>query len=99
MQEIKLKINKNGEGAFFMYQEGEQIGEMRLAVNGQVMTVYHTEIIEREEGKGLAKQLFNEMFNYVREHHLKVVAVCPYVSAQFKRHQQQYEDIWVREED
>ena len=34
------------------------------------------------------------MVEYVRANKLKVIALCPFVNAQFKRHPEQYADIW-----
>jgi predicted GNAT family acetyltransferase len=68
-------------------------------MKGKVMTVMHTEVLEEEEGKGYAKQLFNEMVKHARANKLMVSVVCPYVRAQFMRHQDQFSDIWKRDED
>jgi predicted GNAT family acetyltransferase len=34
------------------------------------------------------------MVDHARKNGLKVIALCPFVHAQFKRHPEQYEDIW-----
>jgi uncharacterized protein len=34
------------------------------------------------------------MVDYAREHKLKVIPLCPYVNAQFRRHPDQYQDVW-----
>jgi len=34
------------------------------------------------------------MVDYARSYNLKVIALCPFVSAQFKKHPEQYADIW-----
>jgi uncharacterized protein len=38
--------------------------------------------------------LLSTMVDYAREHKLKVIALCPYVHAQFERHPDKYSDIW-----
>ncbi|RYG04616.1 MAG: N-acetyltransferase, partial [Chitinophagaceae bacterium] len=45
-------------------------------------------------GKGLAKELLNTMVAYARANRLKVVPLCPYVHAQFKRHPEDFADVW-----
>jgi len=37
------------------------------------------------------------MVTYAREKGLKVIPLCPYVSAQFKRHPDTYADVWNKD--
>ena len=53
-----------------------------------------TEVSEKLKGQGVAKKLLANMVEYVRANKLKVIALCPFVNAQFKRHPEQYADIW-----
>jgi uncharacterized protein len=99
MQEIKLNLNKKGKGGFDMTQNGEKIGDMAVEVSGNRMTVLHTEVIEREEGKGYGRKLFDEMVRHARSNHLKVRAVCPYVRVQFMRNREGFSDIWSQDEE
>lgn len=96
MATVKLKLNEQGRGAFLIDEDGLQLGEMVVSVTENTLTVYHTEVDPSAEGKGFAKMLLNEMVAYVRAHQLKVVPLCPYVHAQFKRHPQDFEDIWLK---
>lgn len=96
MAEIKLELDERHHGAFNLYEEGNKIGEMVLSVKDNVLTVYHTEVAESASGKGYAKELLNTMVAYVRENNLKVRPLCPYVHAQFKRHPEEYNDIWLK---
>jgi predicted GNAT family acetyltransferase len=45
----------------------------------------------------VAQQLLNHMVEYAREHKLKVIPLCPYVLAQFKRHPEKYVDLWNKD--
>jgi predicted GNAT family acetyltransferase len=67
---------------------------MEIQINKDNLTVYHTEVAKEEEGKGLAKKLLDQMVGYARTHKLKVVPLCPYVHAQFKKHRTEYADLW-----
>ena len=96
MQDPILQLNNLGQGAFVIIDGEEQLGEMVLSITGDELTVYHTEVSPKAEGKGLAKILLNAMVAYARENQLKVIALCPYVHAQFKRHPQEFEDIWKK---
>lgn len=97
MNDVKLSLNEKGDGAFFITDGPEVIGEMVLNISGNDLTVFHTEVAEKAEGQGLAKKLLIAMVNHARTNNLKVIPLCPYVHAQFKRHPEEYADIWKRE--
>ena len=99
MDEVKLKLNNENHGGFYIMDGAEQLGEMEISIAGTNLTVFHTEVSPKAEGKGYAKKLLNEMVDYARRNSLKVVPQCPYVHAQFKRHPQEYADIWNREQE
>ena len=96
MSEIKLNLNDKGKGGFHAMDGEEELGEMEISVSGNNMIVYHTEVVPKAEGKGLAKQLLATMVDYARKNDLKVIPLCPYVNAQFKRHPDEYADIWKK---
>ena len=94
MDDVKLSLNKNGSGYFYIAEGGEKIAEMTINVSGNDLTVYHTEVLPNAEGKGLAKKLLASLADYARKNNLKIIALCPYVYAQFLRHPDEYNDIW-----
>lgn len=97
MTEIKLELDEKKHGAFNLYEDGSKIGEMVVSLRDNKLTVYHTEVDSSAEGKGYAKLLLEDMVKYSRENNMKVIALCPYVHAQFKRHPDDYADIWLQE--
>ena len=96
MSDVKLDLDEKGKGSFYIEEDGIKVGEMHVSVYGGQLTVYHTEVLPEAEGKGLSKLLLQAMTAYVREHNMKVIALCPYVLVQFRRHPDQYEDIWIK---
>jgi predicted GNAT family acetyltransferase len=98
MGEVKLVLNDKGEGAFYLIDGEEQIGEMVVSIDGSNMTVHHTEVAAKAEGKGLAKKLLTAMVEHARKNKLKVIPLCTYVHVQFKRHPDEYADVWNRDE-
>ena len=96
MEKVTLDINAKGHGAFRINEGTEKLGEMVVGITGSEMTVYHTEIDPSQEGKGLAKLLLEAMVAHARENHLKVKPLCAYVGSQFKRHPDEYADIWLK---
>ena len=96
MEDVKLTMNEKGHGAFYSMDGAEQMGEMVISISGKNLTVYHTEVSAKAEGKGVAKKMLLAMVEHARKNSLHVIALCPYVHAQFKRHPQEYADIWER---
>ncbi|HEX8038660.1 MAG TPA: GNAT family N-acetyltransferase [Chryseosolibacter sp.] len=94
MYDIELKLDENGRGAFVIEDGGARLAEMAIAISGGNITVYHTEVSDKLQGQGIATQLLAKMTAYARQNKLKVIPLCPYVHAQFKRHPDQYADIW-----
>jgi uncharacterized protein len=97
MKEIELKLESGGKGAFFIEEEGERIAEMVISISGKNLTVYHTEVSDKLKGQGVASKLLSTMVEYARKQNLKVIALCPYVTAQFTRHPEEYKDVWNRD--
>ena len=98
MADIKLELDEKKHGAFNLYDKGTKIGEMVIGISQDVLTVYHTEVDEDQSGKGYAKLLLDAMTAYARENTFKVRPLCAYVHAQFKKHPDEYADIWLKEE-
>jgi predicted GNAT family acetyltransferase len=98
MDDVTLKLNEKGHGGFYVLDGAEQLGEMAVSISGNNLTVYHTEVSTEAEGKGFAKKLLTAMVEYARGKGLKVIPLCPYVHAQFKRHPEEYNDIWNKDQ-
>jgi len=97
MVSISLDLNEKNHGAFTALEDGKKLGEMVISIKDALLTVYHTEVNPEAEGKGIAKLLLAEMVEHARQHQLKVLPLCAFVHAQFKRHPDEYEDIWQKE--
>ena len=94
----EIQFYKEGDRAkFFLEEDGEEVGEMQIGFRDGNMTVYHTEVADHLKGKGVAAQLLKAMVTYARENSLKVIALCPYVYAQFMRHPDEYSDVWNKD--
>ena len=94
MNPIQLKLDDQKRGAFVIVEGDVRLAEMVIAISGQRLIVYHTEVSEKLRGEGIAAKLLDQMVAYARSNALKVVPLCPYVLVQFKRHAEEYKDIW-----
>jgi predicted GNAT family acetyltransferase len=98
VEDVELKLNERRHGGFYITDKNDgQLGEMVIGISGTNLTVYHTEVSNKAENKGLAKKMFMAMVDYARKNSLKVVPLCSYVLAQFQRHPEDYADIWYKE--
>ena len=96
MQEVKLELNEKGHGKFYIKDGGQQIGEMVAFVAETELTVYHTEVTPEREGEGLSKLLLGAMVAHARKNNLQVIPLCSFVQVQFKRHPEEYADVWKK---
>ena len=93
VENIQLELDEKNHGYFYYLNENKRLGEMEIGLSGNKLTVYHTEVAAEAEGKGLAKKLLDAMIDYARKNNLKVMALCPFVHAQLKRHPKEYVDV------
>lgn len=98
MEKFELNVDGQGRGELALLVDGIKAGKMDVFIRGSVLTVYHTEVDQMHEGKGYAKQLLGELVRQARARELKIKPLCPYVHAQFTRHPDLYNDIWLKEQ-
>ncbi len=69
-------------GMFYVEQDGTILAEMTYTMSlPAVMVIEHTEVSDALEGKGVGKQLVHAAVEYVREHNIKIVPLCPFAKA------------------
>jgi uncharacterized protein len=97
IMDIKLRWDSKEKGAFVIDEAEGRTAALVFGISEGRMTVYHTEVAEKHKGQGVAGELFACMADYARKHKLQVFPRCAYVHAQFKRHPEEYADIWDQE--
>lgn len=58
----------------------------------KTIVITHTEVDPALEGKGVGSRLVKDMLDYVRQHNLQIIPLCPFVSTYLKRHRD-YTDL------
>lgn len=96
MAEVKLKLDNRRRGTFYVEEGEKQVGEMVIGLSETTLTVYHTEVDPAMEGQGLARAMLDAMVAYARENELQVLPLCEYVHTQFRRHPDDYADVWKK---
>ena len=81
----RFEISLGGETAYAEYS----------LVRGAII-LPHTEVPEAFEGKGVAGRLARYAMQYARDHHLKVIPLCPYMAAYMTRHPETHDLVHDR---
>jgi predicted GNAT family acetyltransferase len=83
-------------GEVQLFSDDKKVGKMDISVADGKLRVYHTEVNAEYEGKGFAKLLLNQLVSYANDNQLRIIPLCPYVLVQFKRHPEDYADVWLK---
>lgn len=94
MEDFKIILFDNKTGELQLYIGNDKAGKMNFSISDNKLTVYHTEVDDKYEGRGFGKMLLKQLVDYAQKNNLKIIPVCPYVYAQFKRHPEIYRDVW-----
>ena len=94
MPEIK-HLTFGTKGAFTYEPNGTRMAEMAYTMAGEKkMIIEHTEVDESLKGQGIGKQLLAALVDYVREKDIKVIPLCPFANATFRR-VKEWQDVLV----
>jgi uncharacterized protein len=72
--------------------DGEPAGSIRYTLDGDVVTLVHTEVEPKYEGHGVGAELVKGALEDLRARGKKVRPVCPFVLAYLERHDE-YRDL------
>lgn len=96
METTHVNLNEKNRGTIDLLSDGKKIGKMDISVRDKALTVHHTEVDEAYGGRGFAGILLDKLVSYAQENNLKIIPLCPYVHAQFKRNPEKYDSIWLK---
>ncbi|MEP6710911.1 MAG: GNAT family N-acetyltransferase [Ferruginibacter sp.] len=90
---IQQKENGN-KGKFFIEKDGEELAEMTYTLAApDIMTIDHTEVSDDLRGKKIGYQLVQRGADYAREKHFKIIPLCLFASALFKKKPAEFADV------
>jgi uncharacterized protein len=73
-------------GAFFIEQDGKRLAQMTYSrANASLVIIDHTEVDASLGGQGVGRKLLDATVRWARETHTKIMATCPFASAQFAK--------------
>ncbi len=92
-----LREGNDKKARFYIEENGERIAVMEYVYAGDdKFIIEHTEVNEKHEGEGLGKLLVAAAVNFAREHRMKIIPLCPYANAVFKR-KAEYADVLFKQ--
>lgn len=84
---------REDDGMFYVKVDGEILARMTYSKpDDKKIIVEHTEVADEIRGKNVGYQMVNTAVQYVRNHNLKLVPVCPFVKAVFDK-KPEYKDV------
>ncbi|WPR77299.1 GNAT family N-acetyltransferase [Algoriphagus sp. NG3] len=98
METTKIVFSDGNHGEIQLFSDHERVGKMDISMADGKLRVYHTEVNKAYEGKGFAKLLLQQLVSYARENNLRIIPLCPYVLAQFKRYPNDYANFWLKKQ-
>ena len=84
-EEIVVRDN-SGAGRYELFVSGELAGQATYSVSDGAMTIPHTEVRPRYEGRGLGALLARFALDDARRRGLRVVPACSFITAYIARH-------------
>ena len=74
------------KGSFFVEEGARRFAEMVYVMAGpKKMIIEHTEVGESLKGQGIGVKLLEALVEYVRKEQIKVLPLCPFAKATFKK--------------
>lgn len=83
--EILIKEEGN-KGAAIAQDMDKKVGEMTYSIAGAALIIIdHTDVDPAYNGKGVGKQLLYKIVAMARERNIKIMPLCPFAAAMFKK--------------
>jgi predicted GNAT family acetyltransferase len=74
------------KGLFYVGEEGAILAEMVYTMpSAEKMIIEHTEVSDELRGQNVGYQLVHTAVEYARKHHIKIIPLCPFANAVFKK--------------
>lgn len=78
--------NDGRKGSFFLEVDSRRLAEMVYVMAGpKRMIIEHTEVDASLRGQGVGVKLLEHLVDFVRKEEIKVVPLCPFANATFKK--------------
>jgi predicted GNAT family acetyltransferase len=98
MSEIGLAIERDdgpSGGAYHVVVDGHAARMTFSRAGERLLIIDHTEVPEALRGRGIGDRLVAQAVEDARQAGTKIVPLCPFAAAQFRKHQE-YRDVLSR---
>ena len=83
--ELLLKENES-KGLVLAQDDGKRAGTMTYSIAGAALIIIdHTEVEPAYSGQNIGKQMLYKIVEMAREKNIKIIPLCPFAAAQFKK--------------
>lgn len=96
MYKTELSLYGACRGTFGLELGGNILVEMEIYLENGLLTVYSTNVYNEGSNSGVRAVLVDELAEYARRQHLRIVALCPFVHYWFSMGVREYRDVWSR---
>ncbi|MBN7815826.1 GNAT family N-acetyltransferase [Algoriphagus pacificus] len=74
------------KGSFYIEEGAKRFAEMVYVMAGpKKLIIEHTEVDDSLQGQGIGAKLLEALVDYVRKEEIKVLPLCPFAKATFKK--------------
>lgn len=89
MAEYKIQQSETDpKGSFYIEENEVRVGEMTYSKAGEDRIIIdHTVVNETHKSLGLGEKMLRGAVDHAREKGLKIIPLCPFASAMFRRHE------------
>lgn len=91
--EVK-QIDNGKKGVFYIEIDNAKVAKMTYShAAPNKIIIDHTEVDESLKGQGIGYKLVDVAVEYLRANNLKVIPLCPFAHAVFKKKHDEYIDV------
>ena len=95
---MEIKNKKAGtKGIFYIEKDDAIVAEMVYTMPSETtMIIEHTEVSEVLKGQGVGLKLVKNAADFARQHHIKIIPLCPFTLSIFKKKPDEFADVWQK---
>ena len=85
---------EGSKGSFYVQENEQLLAEMTYSMTGtELMIIDHTDVSDTLRGKNVGYRLVQAAVEYARANHMKILPLCPFANAVFKKKIAEFGDV------